>query len=977
MGYPLRLLIVFLLYALSGWMGLKLATYGNAVTLIWPPTGVAMFALLGWGLRLWPAIWLAAFTVNIAIAGLPLFAALLIATGNVVGPLLGAWALRRLRFSPGFTGTRDILLYVGIGALGVGLLTASNGTSILALAGIVPVESFTKVWLTWWMGDAAGALVVGSALLSLLGARAEWQRLVGKSKEAIVAWACMLITLLAVSPLRPEGLDTSPLFTFPFVIWLALRIGMLSGTWAVLLVAAVATWSATAGIPPFAEPTGQIHAARLWSLMVTLGTASLLVVAMRNEGIKSLQSVLKSEKRLRRIIDVSPVSFALHDENQRLTYLNPSFVKTFGYTLEDIPTLLEWRQRAYPDPLYRQRVLDDWRERLRRMAMNADAAEAMELTIRCKDGSDRTVLADTTALEDSTYGAQLISLFDITERQAAEERARLLAGVFQYSGEAIMVTDRDNRIIEINAAFSRLTGYAPVEVLGRNPHLLSSGRTTAEQSRELWETLKRDDSWKGELWDRHKDGHVYPVMVSISTIRDKAGAVAQYIASYTDITERKISEERISFLAHHDVLTQLPNRLSLQARLEQALAGAHRDGSQIAVLLIDLDNFKSINDTLGHNIGDALLIEVARRLRESVRDSDIVARLGGDEFVVVLTEIGSGAVSVLAGKLLQSLGLPYSIEGYDLHSTPSIGISIYPDDSASVEGLIKSADVAMYHAKSNGRNNFQFFTQAMNASATERLMLENSLRRGLERQEFLLHYQPQIDVASGRVVGIEALVRWQHPELGMIPPDRFIPVAEETGLILLLGAWVLEQAVAQLSAWEMVAATGLRMAVNLSARQLRDPGLLPLIEATLARYDVSPQQLELEITESVAMENPERTSALLLRIRAMGVGLAIDDFGTGYSGLAQLHAMPIDTLKIDASFTARLNTEDGRRIVQAIVQMAHALKLDTIVEGVEEKDDVRYLVSLDVTHMQGRHFGEPMPAGVIDMLLAQQSAEMA
>jgi diguanylate cyclase (GGDEF)-like protein/PAS domain S-box-containing protein len=784
----------------------------------------------------------------------------------------------------------------------------------------------------------------------------------------------LLVALFTTSPLLPLGAKLSPFLTFPFVIWLALRGRAASAPWAVMLVATAATWSAMEGAPAFLGPDGALNLGQLWALIATLGSASLLVVAMRNENQHVLKVAQASEARMRGLIDASPVPFALNTDQQEISYFNPAFTSTFGYTLADAPTLDDWWLLAYPDPAYRERVTTTWWKKMELAKSTTSTFEPMEVDIRCKDGSVRTALVGAALLANSFHDSHLVTLYDITDRRVAERRLRVLAGAFQHSGEAILVTNELRRIVEVNAAFERMTGYAAEEVLGKDPSFLASGRTTAEEYAQMQQGLAEANFWKGELWDRHKDGHIFPVLVTLATIRDDSNAVRHYVASYTDITERKAYEERISYLAHHDALTKLPNRFSLQDRLEQALATARRDHTRLAVLLIDLDNFKTINDTLGHNIGDGILVEVARRLRESVRDSDIVARLGGDEFVVALTESGSGAVPVLAAKLLHALARPYVIDGYDLNSTPSIGISVYPEDGDSAESLIKSSDVAMYHAKSNGRNNFQFFTPAMNVAATERLNIENSLRLGLERHQFLLHYQPQVDVTSGQVVGVEALVRWQHPQFGMVVPDRFIPIAEETGLILPLGAWVLEAAVEQLAAWESQGLRGLRMAINLSARQLRDNGLLPVIEAVLGRYGVRAEQIELEITESAAMENAERTAAILLQLRAMGVGLAIDDFGTGYSSLSYLKRLPVGTLKIDRSFVMDIERdENDAAICTATISLAHSLGLSVVAEGVETAAQLEYLKKLGCDLAQGYYFSKPMPAEECTAFIRKQS----
>jgi diguanylate cyclase (GGDEF)-like protein/PAS domain S-box-containing protein len=571
-------------------------------------------------------------------------------------------------------------------------------------------------------------------------------------------------------------------------------------------------------------------------------------------------------------------------------------------------------------------------------------------------------------------GGEVLSVFrDITARKQAERALHLYANIFEHSGEAIVITDRGNDIIAVNPAFTRLTGFEVGEVRGRNPRLLSSGRTPPETYRAMWSSLGDTGFWQGELWDRHKDGHTYPKWAAISVIRNPDGDITHHIASFTDISERKAAEERISHLAHHDTLTGLFNRYNLENRLGQSLLAARRDHEQLAVLFIDMDRFKVINDTLGHHVGDLLLMEVARRLRACVRESDIVARLGGDEFVVVLTGLSAATDAAhAAGKILQSLGEPYPIETYTLHSSPSIGISVFPADGSDSETLMKNADAAMYHAKDEGRNNVQYFTAEVNAAASERMELERDLRIALNRGEFELHYQPQVRADDGRVCGVEALVRWRHPERGLVPPLKFIPIAEETGLIEALGAWVLTEACRQLAEWRAAGLAELRMAVNLSAHQLRTPGLADLVRDTLRTHGLGEGDLELEITESVAMSNPERAIEQLRKLRSLGVKLAIDDFGTGYSSLAYLKRLPIQVLKLDRAFVRDMETDpNDAAICVATLALAHSLGLEVVAEGVETAAQREFLAEHGCDMLQGYLIARPMQAEVLHTWIAR------
>ncbi|MEI6702661.1 MAG: EAL domain-containing protein [Deltaproteobacteria bacterium] len=559
----------------------------------------------------------------------------------------------------------------------------------------------------------------------------------------------------------------------------------------------------------------------------------------------------------------------------------------------------------------------------------------------------------------------------------SEKSLRLMAQVFEHSGEAIVITGPDNLILAANRSFTRLTGYSQEDVLGRDPKILSTGAEPKEFYISMWESLLKDNYWQGEIWDKRKDGSLYPKWLTISVIRNDQGEITNYIGSFTDITERKLSVQKIEHLAYHDHLTNLPNRLSLNERLSQALELARRSTSQLAVLFIDLDRFKNINDSLGHHIGDKLLLQVAARLTDTVRSADIVARFGGDEFVIVLPQIRSEMIAAhIVGKIQNSLSHAYQLEGHNLHVTPSIGISVFPQDAETVEDLVKNADLAMYHAKYRGRNNYQFFKPEMNSTVHERLLLESDLLSAIEREEFLLHYQPQINMASGVVIGVEALVRWQHPKRGLLLPDTFIPIAEDTGLILQIGDFVLNTALRQLTTWLSEGLPPIRMAVNLSARQFNQKNLPFLVAEVLNNTGIDPHLLELEITESVAMDNPEASILHLLKLKEMGVQLAIDDFGTGYSSLSYLKLFPVSRLKIDRSFVKDLeNDTDDAALAAATISLAHTLGKEVVAEGVETVAQLNFLRDQRCDITQGYLHSRALPVLEIGAFLRNNRLE--
>ncbi len=602
--------------------------------------------------------------------------------------------------------------------------------------------------------------------------------------------------------------------------------------------------------------------------------------------------------------------------------------------------------------------------------VSADASEQTQL-----DGLE--LGADDYLVKPVAAKVLQVRVRSLLDRKHSERKLRIAAHVFESSGEAIMVNDKDNCILEVNSAFTRLTGYTLTEVKGKNPKLLSAGRTGKEVYLAMWQSIREHNFWQGELWDRTKDGRVYPKFLSISVVRNAYNDIEFFIGSFTDISERKAAEESIARLAHYDTLTGLFNRFSLQSRLAQAVTRAKREKRLLAVLFIDMDRFKSINDTLGHAVGDALLVEVARRLRENMRESDIAARFGGDEFVAVLTEVENrAAAEAVAYKILRSLGSTYQIGEHKLHSSPSIGLAFFPDDAENIDVLMKNADISMYYAKEHGRNNVQIFSKDMNDQANVRVQMERDLQVALAESQFELHYQPQLDARNGRITGFEALVRWHHPNDGMVLPAKFIPLAEETGLILPISDWVMGEACRQLRLWRDMGFADIKIAVNIPAQRLRSPSLLVNVALILEKHGLKGVDLELEVTESVAMSEPEASIGQLNALRIMGVSLSIDDFGTGYSSLSYLKLLPVHTLKLDQSFVRDIETDkNDASICVATITMAHNLGLHVVSEGVETEAQRDFLVGQGCDYLQGYLFSRPVPAAEATAFLQAHTAE--
>lgn len=581
---------------------------------------------------------------------------------------------------------------------------------------------------------------------------------------------------------------------------------------------------------------------------------------------------------------------------------------------------------------------------------------------------------------------QVVDRFIHLARMLIEDRRtqadlQLASSVIEHGSEGVMITDAHSRILRVNEAFCRITGYSQEEVIGLGPSVLNSGRHDAAFYQEMWRTLGETGQWRGEIWNRRKNGEVYPEWLTISAIRNEKGLVTHYAALFSDVTEQKATEERIHRLAFYDALTGLPNRPMLEDHLRLALSSARRQQKTAALMFLDIDHFKQINDSMGHGTGDLLLKETAQRILSCVREGDTVSRMGGDEFVILLPDCGeissgiaSGAVSV-AEKIQASLARSVHLSGHEVSITSSIGIALYPADALNGTDLVKHADIAMYHAKSQGRNNFQFYTVEMNEALMERLSLERAMKKAIAENQFRLYYQPRIDLASGRIVGLEALIRWQHPELGFVSPARFIPLAEETGQILPIGEWVLKTACHQCREW---IDSGLwdgmgAMAVNVSPRQFQQAGFVGMLHEALAESGLTPDHLEIELTESTLMHGsaPEAT---LISLRELGVLVAIDDFGTGYSSLSYLKRFPLDILKIDQSFVRDLSDDpNDAAITLAIISMAKNLNLRVIAEGVETQEQFAFLKSHGCDECQGYLFSKPQPAEAITQILANQA----
>ncbi|WEN43543.1 putative signaling protein [Thauera sp. GDN1] len=550
------------------------------------------------------------------------------------------------------------------------------------------------------------------------------------------------------------------------------------------------------------------------------------------------------------------------------------------------------------------------------------------------------------------------------QKVRAEAALRQSSAVFESTRDGVVITTLEPRIVAVNPAYTEITGYRADEVIGLNPSLLRSGRHDRAFYQAMWAGLKQLGYWQGEVWNRRANGEVYPQWLTLSTVRDETGEPSHYVGVFTDLTQLKRSEQQLEHLTHYDPLTDLPNRLLVQSRLEHAIDQARRHRSRVGVLFVDLDRFKNVNDSLGHPAGDALIQAVATRLRDGLRDEDTLARLGGDEFLVVIEDLESAdAAASVASKLTRLVQEPFCVaDGQEVIVSASIGVSLFPDDGDTATGLIQHADAALYQAKARGRDSFCFYSSALTAAVSEHMQMEMGLRRALERGELLIHYQPLVSLEGGPI-GAEALLRWQPPGEALVRPDRFIPLAEETGLIVPIGAWVLREACRQARAWLDAGLEFGAVSVNLSVRQFHERSLVTLVADVLRETGLPAHRLELEITESALMDDVEQAVQTLHMLRALGVALAVDDFGTGYSSLAYLKRFPIGKLKVDQSFVRGIAAEESdRAIVTATIAMARSLGFTTTAEGVETEAQLDILRALGCSAYQGYLFSRPVEA---------------
>ena len=676
----------------------------------------------------------------------------------------------------------------------------------------------------------------------------------------------------------------------------------------------------------------------------------------------------KSEEKYRTLADYSPNwEYWLAPDSSYL-YVSPACADISGYTPADF-----FADAHLMDKIIYPEDLPAWHRYGPTNCTDKNKPTPLVFRIRRQDGSERWIEHVCQFVYDAMghYTGCRGTHRDITERRRAEENLHLAAAVLENTTEGVVITDIQNNILSVNHAFTEITGFSAQEVIGRNPGALKSGRHERDFYQTMWRALDTVGAWQGEIWNRHKNGSVFPALFNISVIRNAQGVRTHHIAVFSDLSQLKRTEQKLDFLVHRDPLTELPNRVLFHELLFHAIQQSEQSHTRFALLFLDLVNFKMINESLGPSLGDKLLIEVANRLRELLPNVNAIARVGGDVFNIILEQHEHAlGPDLVAKQLIDSFNQPFNVDGHQVYSRVSIGIAQYPEDGLDAETLQSHGDAALHQAKSQGRGLLRFFSPEMTTLAKARLALEADLRRAIQENELRLYYQPQIDLVNGQIVGFEALVRWQHPLRGMIPPSSFIPLAEECGLIVPLGEWVLKTACYQIKTWSLSRPALGQIAVNVSAVQLVQSNFAATVKAIINETGIQPEHLEIEITESSVMSNLTSAIETLCELKGLGVRLSIDDFGTGYSSLAYLQQLAVHKLKIDISFVRKIlvNSADAL-IVQAVIALGHSLGLEIIAEGVEELAQAKYLRFLQCDVMQGFLVSKPLPVDEIEAFL--------
>jgi diguanylate cyclase (GGDEF)-like protein/PAS domain S-box-containing protein len=936
-------------------------------------SGMALAALVRWGLFLWPGIWAGAFVLALS-QGASIFAAALCACGSTAGPVWAAQLLRKQRLHTELDRRHDLKLYVLFGALLSSGITATATTAALSLvqgvgSGWGALPGLTELGLSWlcrWLADAMGALMIGIPVLT-----ARWPTSLSTRPglHAAQNFAIFAATLtVGCWPFgnlpQTDGSHLTPLLFLPHVMlgWLAARGGLFAAMACATGISVGATWGSLDGMGPFAVSDAHTRLAMLWGYVGTLSVMPLMVTAWTGE-------LSANEARWQIALDDSHIGVGEWDARTRRFTFSQRWLAMLGYKAQGFGDNLTsvWSRVHEEDKAPLRALLDQ-------LTKSASGIPTLTCRFLRADGTWAWFSGNATVAERAANGQTLrviITARDIDAQRAAEERQQLSATLFQHLHEGLLITDTNCRVLDANPTFSSITGYSLDDMRGTVPALMRpavEGTTAAAQQAVMWDSLKASGTWRGEVVDKRRNGDICTLQVTISAVKGPGGAVRFHALALSDITEARLQRELLERQAHFDELTGLPNRARLAKMLSQAMQASERDGSLLTVCYLDLDHFKPVNDQFGHEVGDRLLVDLADRLRRSLRGHfelpDTVARLGGDEFVLLIRTATIEESRHAVDRVLRSVAQPYNlgIGNGTVTITASIGATVFPMDHADADTLLRHADHAMYGAKQSGRNGYLFFDAESDRRTEARFEALGRVQEALDAQEFVLYYQPKVDMRLGKVLGFEALLRWKHPQHGIIAPATFLPLIEHTGLSVSVGDWVLQRGLEQLSQWQS-AGLDVTLSVNISARHLQEANFAQRLTQLLEQHPphVS-KRLIIEVLETAALADIDHTSELMRTCQALGVRFALDDFGTGYSTLTYLKRLPLDLLKIDRSFIHNmLGDAQDLAIVEGVIGLSKTFRCTVVAEGVETDAQAQRLIELGCFVGQGNGIAKAMP----------------
>lgn len=965
---------LLLAYGAAGLLSLSAPQVGEQISLIWAPAGIALAMLIRFGPGLWPAVWVAASLLALS-TGLGVGVSVLLGAGAAAGPAAGAWWMRRLGMHVELDRRRDLWLLGLVGAGASMAFTAGSCVVLMALDGGMPWRDVPAGWAYWWLGDAMGVAVVGVPLMT--ASRETLRRaLAGRAGLATVLLAAAALGSAWWTFRAPAGSGMpSPLVFVPplALVWLAARNGIFAASTVAMVISGMAVVGTGLGRGPFASATEiELSVALVSGYVCTLAAMPLLVTALIGE-------MAATDRHWRSTLDSSDIGAGEWDLRSNRLTLSARWLGLLGHGAHERVVDMEafWR-RAHPDDLDLARMA---LEALRTGAAPAHAE--VECRMRRPDGGYTGFGFHAFVTEtDAAHRPRRVTITarDVGDRLAAREQRHLSESLFTNLHEGLLITDAEHRVLEVNPTFTAITGYGRDELLGTTPPLLREVSARRADRAAAGPATPVGMSWQGEISVRRRDGDACLLQVTVSEVRGPDARVRNHVVAVTDLTQVRAQVDQLRLRAHFDELTRLPNRTLLTQQLQAATAAGPASGTLLTVCCLDLDHFKAVNDSHGPQVGDSLLVEVAERLRRSLRNwaggTDVAARIGGDEFVMLLHTATLEEARHAVARLLRQVAQPVRLGDIRLDVTASIGATVYPFDTSDAETLLRHADHAMYGAKQAGRNGFLFFDAESDRRTEARYVALGRIQEALDGGELCLHYQPKVDLRNGRPLGMEALLRWNHPTEGVVAPAEFLPLIEHTGLGVTVGRWVLGQAVAQLDAW-LDAGLDLTLNVNVSASHLQEPGFAAQLQALLANHDTPvARHLVLEVLETTALADIDRTRELMDACRSLGVRFALDDFGTGYSTFTYLKRLPLDMLKIDRSFVANmLHDAHDLAIVEGVVGLARTFGCSVVAEGIETAAQARRLAALGCEVGQGHGIALPMPAQAVAGWFRQPRAE--